>query len=75
MKIADNENPKERFKRLATYRTNVILDKVRILGNCSNRQLYEYQAEDVEKMFKVIEQELKLTKAKFHMNGKRKFEL
>jgi hypothetical protein len=30
-----NETPEERFKRLATSRTNAVLDKLRILGNLS----------------------------------------
>jgi len=75
MIIPNNESPKDRFKRLVTYRTNVVLDKIRILTNCSNKQLYEYGEEDIEKIFRVIEQELKLAKAKFHPHGKRKFEL
>ena len=49
------ENKKERFKRLAAYRTNEILKRLRILGNCSNRSAYEYTEEDINKIFSEIE--------------------
>ena len=63
--ISKEETPKEKFKRLATKRTQAIIDKIRILGNCSNKYLYDYNEEDIKKIFKAIEDELKATKAKF----------
>jgi hypothetical protein len=70
-----NETRNERFKRLASKRTNEILEKIRILGNCSNKSSYEYSEEEVNKIFTEIEKQLKLTKAKF-ISGKRvKFKL
>jgi hypothetical protein len=71
----ENETRNERFRRLASKRTNEILEKIRILGNCSNKSSYEYSDEEVNKIFTEIEKQLKLTKAKF-MSGKReKFKL
>ena len=64
------ENRHERFKRLAAKRTNDILEKIRILGNCSNKSSYEYTEEEVNKIFNEIDKQLKLTKAKF-LGGKR----
>ncbi len=70
-----NETRNERFKRLAAKRTNEILDKIRILGNCSNKSTYEYSNEEINKIFSEIDKQLKITKAKF-MSGKReRFEL
>lgn len=69
------ETAEERFKRLATRRTNEILRKVRILGNCSNRQAYKYTEEDVDKIFSVIENAVKKAKAKFHFPKKEEFKL
>jgi hypothetical protein len=60
------ETGEERFKRVATRRTNEILNKLRILGNCSNRQVYKYTKEDVDKVFLAIEREVKKIKAKFY---------
>ena len=49
--IADgNETEEERFRRLATKRTNVVLDGLRRLGNLSSRTNYSYSEEDVEKI-------------------------
>lgn len=66
-----NESPEQRFKRLASQRTNQILDKLRILGNCSNRQVYKYTKEDVDKIFSVIEKKMKEIKAKFNQYEKK----
>ena len=59
------ENRAERFKRIATKRTVDIIDKIRILGNTSNKSTYEYTEADVTKIFKTIESELKEQKSKF----------
>jgi len=69
------ENSKERFKRLATSRTNTVLKRLKILGNCSNRNVYEYNEEDIEKIFSVIERKVKEVKAKFHFPKKDDFKL
>ncbi len=71
----NNETPEERFKRLATSRTNAVLDKLRILGNLSNRQLYDYSEEDVEKIFSAINKEVKTVRAKFGFTNQQKFTL
>ncbi|MBI5212371.1 MAG: hypothetical protein HY957_03235 [Nitrospirae bacterium] len=64
------ESRNERFKRIAAKRTNDILEKIRILGNCSNKSSYEYTDEEVNKIFSEIDKQLRLTKAKF-LGGKR----
>jgi hypothetical protein len=69
------ETRKERFNRIASKRTNEIIDKIRILGNCSNKSTYEYTAEDIDKIFKIINQELKDSKGKFSSNKQSKFVL
>lgn len=65
------ETRREKFNRLATYRTNAVLDKIRILGNLSNRSNYDYDEADVKKIFNAIEEQVRLLKARF-MNKKRK---
>jgi hypothetical protein len=70
-----NETRNDRFKRLASKRTNEILEKIRILGNCSNRSSYEFSEEEVNKIFTEIEKQLKLTKAKFISGKREKFKL
>lgn len=65
----------ERFKRIAGKRTNDILDKIRLLGNCSNRNTYEYSKDEVNKIFNEIEKNLKASKLKFLPGEKQRFKL
>lgn len=60
------EEKTERFKRLGTHRTNAVLQKLRVLGNCANRSAYEYDETDVNKIFSEIERQLREVKSKFH---------
>ena len=59
------QSREDRFKRIASNRTNDILDRIRILGNCSNKSTYKYSEDEVNKIFRAIDQELKNCKAKF----------
>ncbi len=74
-RVNDNETPEERFKRVATARTNAIFNKLRILGNCSNRQIYSYSEEDIEKIFLAINKQLREARAKFNSRKEKKFKL
>lgn len=66
----------DRFKKIATNRTNKILKDIQLLGNCSNRSNYEYTDEEVKKIFTAIEEELKAVKIKFtSKKRKNKFSL
>ena len=69
------ETRHERFKRVEARRTNDILEKIRILGNCSNKSSYEYTEEEINKIFSEIEKHLKLTKAKFLAGKRERFRL
>lgn len=55
----------DRFRRLATYRTNEVIEKLRILGNCSNKSTYSYTEEDIRKIFSAIDDQVKTVRAKF----------
>ena len=70
------ENQKrERFKRLATYRTNETLKRIKVLGNCGNRSAYNYTEEEISKIFSAIEKKIRETKAKFHFPKQKDFKL
>jgi len=69
------ENRNERFKRIATRRTNNILNQMRLLGNLSNKSTYDYSEEEVSKIFSAIESQLKIAKVKFHAHRKKEFRL
>ncbi len=74
-RINDNETPEERFKRIATVRTNAVLDRIRILGNLSNRQMYSYSEEDVNKIFSTINKQIKEVRARFNSHKEERFKL
>ncbi len=74
-RINDNETPEERFKRIAALRTNAVLDRLRILGNLSNRQMYSYSEEDVNKIFSAINKQVKEIRAKFNSRKEEMFKL
>ena len=70
------ESKKEKFKRIAENRTNKILDMLELLGNCSNKNNYEYTDEEVKSIFSAIESSVKIAKMKFmDKQEKNKFKL
>ena len=74
-RVDNNETSEERFKRIATVRTNAVLDRLRILGNLSNRQMYSYSEEDISKIFSTINKQVKEVRAKFNSRKEEKFKL
>ena len=69
------ESRKERFKRLAIARTKAVLDKLRLLGNLSNKANYDYSDEEMRKIFSAIDSQIRTIKAKFSVSIKREFKL
>ena len=69
------ESPEDRFKRLATQRTNAVLEKLRILGNLANRQVYKYTEDEIDRIFSTIERQVKEIRASFHFPNEEKFRL
>ena len=71
----NQEQRGERFKRLATQRTNAVLQKLRVLGNCANRSAYDYSEEEISKIFSEIDRRIKETKSKFYFAKNKEFKL
>ncbi len=73
------EQKRDRFQRMVPKRVNVVLDRLRVLGNCANRNTYDYTEEDVNRIFSEIESRVAEIKAKFRLPEKKsikpKFEL
>jgi len=65
----------EKFKKIATTRTNKILRLLDILGNCSNKTNYKYTEEQVDKIFNTLENKLSDVRAKFKSKEKPDFQL
>lgn len=64
------ESKRQRFLGVGETRTNAVLERIRILGNCANRNLYDYREEEINRMFKAIQKALDETKAKFLIGRK-----
>lgn len=73
--VNKKEAPEQRFKRIAEVRTNAVLDRLRILGNLSNRQMYSYSEEDIDKIFSAITKQIKEVRAKFNSQKQKRFKL
>lgn len=69
------EEKRNRFKRLATQRTNSILHKLKVLGNCSNRSAYDFTEDEVDKIFQEIDKRVKETRLRFHFPSSKEFKL
>jgi hypothetical protein len=68
-------NKRDRFVKVASYRTNQALKYIRLISNCSNRNNYDYSDAEVNKIFSALDEELRITKLKFKSKRKRDFEL
>ena len=71
----NKEQKRERFKRLAAQRTNSVLQRLKVLGNCSNRSAYDYTEDEINKIFSEIERRVRETKSKFHFPKNKEFKL
>ena len=67
------EEKQARFRKIAAARTDSILDKLRILSNCANTQLYDYSDNEVKQILKAIENQLNMVKIRFQKRKRNKF--
>ncbi|NQU94680.1 MAG: hypothetical protein HQ549_00395 [Candidatus Omnitrophica bacterium] len=75
--MAESESKHDKFKRLATQRVTNAIKKIELLGNLSGAG-YESTPEEVEKIFKALQDTLDGVKEKFSKTArvdKSKFEL
>ena len=61
----EKETKRQRFERMADARTNLVLDKIRILGCISNTRYYDYTPEDVDEIFCAINEALETSRSNF----------
>ena len=53
------------FVRLAQNRTTRAIQAIRVIGNLSNKGNYEYTQDDVKKIKRALEQEIRLMENRF----------
>lgn len=63
--MTTDETPHGKFRRLAESRVNRALNDIRLIGNLSNRNNYDYTNEEIDKIFRAIDSELKQVRARF----------
>ena len=68
---------REKFIRLAENRVNKALNDIRLIGNLSNKNNYDYDQADVNKIISTLEQEVRSVKKKFEtvQQSNKKFKL
>ena len=59
------ETDRAKFIRLANARVNKALKAIQLVGNLSNRSNYSYVGADVDKIFRVLNAELKACRQRF----------
>jgi hypothetical protein len=73
--VPTGETKEQKFQRLASYRTNVILDGLRKLGSLSNRNHHEYSEGEINRVFDTIESAVSDAKRLFMGRTRRDFHL
>ena len=71
-KQSSKEIKEDRFKKIATRRVQEIMDKMRLLDNCTNKNNYYYTEEQVNKIINAIENEWRKVKADFKKGESKK---
>ena len=67
---------RDRFEKVASNRVQKILDSLESLSKCSNKNNYEYNKEDIDKMINVLRAKMKFVENSFRQNidkGNNKF--
>jgi transcription elongation GreA/GreB family factor len=63
--MGTSESAHEKFRRLAERRVVRTIRDLRLIGNLSNRSNYRYERAEVDKIFRVLEREMKQARARF----------
>ena len=60
-----SDTDQEKFKKLAEKRVNNAIKYIRLIGNLSNKSNYSYTDDQVEKIFRTLNREIKEAKVRF----------
>lgn len=63
---------REKFRELASNRTDKALEAIERIGNLSNRQLYEWETSEVRKIIKALRDEVTKVEARFEAPNTRR---
>jgi hypothetical protein len=65
----EREKDRKKFVELAEKRVTRVLKDIRLIGNLSNKSNYSYSDEDVRKIIKALEKEIRKLKLRFEKHG------
>ena len=65
------EVDRQKFVKLALARVNRTLKDIQLIGNLSNRSNYDYADDDVDKIFKALNQEIAACKKRFELSKRK----
>ena len=64
------KSKREKFVELANKRVTSPIDKLRLIGNLSDKRYYEFTEKDTKQIFDALSKELNSIKTKFMSNSK-----
>ena len=64
------KSKREKFIELANKRVTSAIDKMRLIGNLSDKRYYEFTEKDTKQIFDALSKELNSIKTKFISNSK-----
>lgn len=65
----ERENDRDKFVELAEKRVSRAIKDIRLIGNLSNKSNYSYTDEDVRKIIRALDAEVKKLKQRFESHG------
>jgi len=65
----EREKDRDKFVELAEKRVSRAIKDIRLIGNLSNKSNYSYTDEDVRKIIRALEGEVKKLKQRFDSHG------
>lgn len=65
------DEDRKKFAALAGKRVSAALNSIRLIGNLANRSNYDYADEDVQKIFKALQDEISSCKKRFELASKK----
>jgi len=60
---------RKKFVELAEARVTRAITQIRLVGNLSNRSAYEFNDDDVKKIFRALQKEIDTAKSRFGGEG------
>ena len=73
--LMKGETKEDRFKRVAEKRVQRVLDSLRSLSQCSNKRMYQWDDQQLKKIWQAIESALESCKASFEESEPEEFRL